>query len=407
VSEAVIVSTARTPIGRAFKGSLKDVRPDDLAVGVIQAALDKIPDLDPHDVEDLYLGCAEPWGEHGSNMARVVAILLGLDHLPGSTVNRFCASSVQTTRMAFHAIKAGEGDIFVSAGVECVSRYADFTGAGGSKAEWQNPRFADAQARMAQIAKDNTTWTDPREDGLVPDVYLAMGQTAENVATMRGISRERQDEWGVTSQNRAEKAIADGFFEREIAPVTLPDGTVVSKDDGPRPGVTLEKVSTLQPVFREDGTITAGNCCPLNDGAAAVVVMSDSRAKELGLTPLARVVSTGVSALSPEIMGLGPVEASRQALARAGMTIGDMDLYEINEAFAAQVLPSADDLGMDFDKLNVHGGAIALGHPFGSTGARITTTLLNGLRSRDGQFGLETMCVGGGQGMAVIYERLS
>jgi acetyl-CoA C-acetyltransferase len=407
VSEAVIVSTARTPIGRAFKGSLKDVRPDDLAVGVIQAALDKIPDLDPHDVEDLYLGCAEPWGEHGSNMARVVAILLGLDHLPGSTVNRFCASSVQTSRMAFHAIKAGEGDIFVSAGVECVSRYADFTGAGGSKAEWQNPRFADAQARMAQIAKDNTTWTDPREDGLVPDVYLAMGQTAENVATMRGISRERQDEWGVTSQNRAEKAIADGFFEREIAPVTLPDGTVVSKDDGPRPGVTLEKVSTLQPVFREDGTITAGNCCPLNDGAAAVVVMSDTKARELGLTPLARVVSTGVSALSPEIMGLGPVEASRQALARAGMTIGDMDLYEINEAFAAQVLPSADDLGMDFDKLNVHGGAIALGHPFGSTGARITTTLLNGLRSRDGQFGLETMCVGGGQGMAVIYERLS
>jgi acetyl-CoA C-acetyltransferase len=407
VSEAVIVSTARTPIGRAFKGSLKDVRPDDLAVGVIQAALDKIPDLDPHDVEDLYLGCAEPWGEHGSNMARVVAILLGLDHLPGSTVNRFCASSVQTSRMAFHAIKAGEGDIFVSAGVECVSRYADFTGAGGSKAEWQNPRFADAQARMAQIAKDNTTWTDPREDGLVPDVYLAMGQTAENVATMRGISRERQDERGVTSQNRAEKAIADGFFEREIAPVTLPDGTVVSKDDGPRPGVTLEKVSTLQPVFREDGTITAGNCCPLNDGAAAVVVMSDSRAKELGLTQLARVVSTGVSALSPEIMGLGPVEASRQALARAGMTIGDMDLYEINEAFAAQVLPSADDLGMDFDKLNVHGGAIALGHPFGSTGARITTTLLNGLRSRDGQFGLETMCVGGGQGMAFIYERLS
>ncbi|WP_137119887.1 acetyl-CoA C-acetyltransferase [Segeticoccus rhizosphaerae] len=407
MSEAVIVSTARTPIGRAFKGSLKDVRPDDLAVGVIQAALDKIPDLDPHDVEDLYLGCAEPWGEHGSNMARVVAILLGLDHLPGSTVNRFCASSVQTSRMAFHAIKAGEGDIFVSAGVECVSRYADFTGAGGSKAEWQNPRFADAQARMAQIAKDNTTWTDPREDGLVPDVYLAMGQTAENVATMRGISRERQDEWGVTSQNRAEKAIADGFFEREIAPVTLPDGTVVSKDDGPRPGVTLEKVSTLQPVFREDGTITAGNCCPLNDGAAAVVVMSDTKARELGLTPLARVVSTGVSALSPEIMGLGPVEASRQALARAGMTIGDMDLYEINEAFAAQVLPSADDLGMDFDKLNVHGGAIALGHPFGSTGARITTTLLNGLRSRDGQFGLETMCVGGGQGMAVIYERLS
>ena len=234
-----------------------------------------------------------------------------------------------------------------------------------------------------------------------------MGQTAENVATLRGISRERQDEWGVSSQNRAEKAIADGFFEREIAPVTLADGTVVSKDDGPRAGVTLEALQGLNPVFREQGTITAGNCCPLNDGAAAVVVMSDTRAEELGLTPLARVVSTGVSGLSPEIMGLGPVEASRQALARAGMTIGDMDLYEINEAFAAQVLPSADDLGMDFDKLNVHGGAIALGHPFGSTGARITTTLLNGLAARDGQFGLETMCVGGGQGMAIIYERLS
>jgi acetyl-CoA C-acetyltransferase len=257
------------------------------------------------------------------------------------------------------------------------------------------------------MAQTNETWTDPREEGLVPDVYLSMGQTAENVATMRDISRERQDEWGVTSQNRAEKAIADGFFEREIAPVTRADGTVVAKDDGPRPGVTLEGVSQLQPVFREKGTITAGNCCPLNDGAAAVVVMSDTKASELGITPLARIVATGVSALSPEIMGLGPVEASRRALARAGMSIGDMDLYELNEAFAAQVLPSADDLDMDFDKLNVHGGAIALGHPFGSTGARITTTLLNGLEARDGQLGLETMCVGGGQGMAIIYERLS
>ena len=405
--EAVIVSTARSPIGRAFKGSLKDVRPDDLAATIVQAALDKVPGLDPKLVDDLYLGCAEPWAEHGSNMARVVAVLAGYDHLPGATVNRFCASSVQTTRMAFHAIKAGEGDVFISAGVECVSRYADFSGAGGSKAEWQNPRFADAQARSTQIATDNSVWTDPREQGLLPDVYLSMGQTAENVATWRGISRQRQDEWGVSSQNRAEKAIADGFFAREITPVTTPDGTVVSTDDGPRAGVTLEGVSGLNPVFRENGTITAGNCCPLNDGAAAVVVMSDTKARELGLTPLARVVSTGVSALSPEVMGLGPVEASRQALARAGMTIADMDLYEINEAFAAQVLPSADDLGMDFDKLNVHGGAIALGHPFGSTGARITTTLLNGLQARDGQLGLETMCVGGGQGMAVIYERLS
>jgi acetyl-CoA C-acetyltransferase len=407
VPEAVIVSTARSPIGRAFKGSLKDVRPDDLAAAVVAAALAKIPALDPALVDDLYLGCAEPWGEHGSNMARVVAVLAGYDHLPGATINRFCASSVQTTRMAFHAIRAGEGDIFISAGVEAVSRYVDFAGAGGSKADWQNPRFADAVARSARTAAANTPWTDPREDGQLPDVYLAMGQTAENVAGLRGISRERQDEWGVTSQNRAEKAIADGFFAREITPITTPDGTVVSTDDGPRPGVTLEKVSTLNPVFREQGTVTAGNCCPLNDGAAALVVMSDTKAAELGLTPLARVVSTGVSALSPEIMGLGPVEASRQALARAGMTIGDMDLVEINEAFAAQVLPSADDLGVDLDKLNVHGGAIALGHPFGSTGARITTTLLNGLQSRDGQFGLETMCVGGGQGMAIIFERLS
>jgi acetyl-CoA C-acetyltransferase len=407
VPEAVIVSTARTPIGRAFKGSLKDVRPDDLSVGVIEAALAKVPELDPTLVEDLYWGCAEPSGKQGSNMARVIAVLAGLDHLPGATVNRFCASSVQTTRMAYHAIKAGEGDIFISGGVECVSQYGKWAGAGGSEGDDQNPRFAEAIARMERIAQTNQTWTDPRDEGLVPDVYLAMGQTAENVATLRGVSRERQDEWGVTSQNRAEKAIADGFFEREIAPVTLADGTVVGRDDGPRPGVTMEGVSQLQPVFREQGTITAGNCCPLNDGAAAVVVMSDTKARELGLTPLARVVSTGVTALSPEIMGLGPVEASRQALARAGMTIDDMDLYEINEAFAAQVLPSADDLGMDFDKLNVHGGAIALGHPFGSTGARITTTLLNGLEARDGQFGLETMCVGGGQGMAIIYERLS
>jgi acetyl-CoA C-acetyltransferase len=407
MSEAVIVSTARSPIGRAFKGSLKDVRPDDLAVTVIAAALAKIPGLDPLLVQDLYLGCAEPSGEQGANLARVVAVLAGYDHLPGATVNRFCASSVQTTRMAFHAIKAGEGDIFISAGVECVSRYTDFTGAGGAKGETQNPKFAATQARSAQMALDNSVWTDPREAGLLPDVYLAMGQTAENVATSRGISRARQDEWGVISQNRAEKAIIDGFFAREITPITTPDGTVVSTDDGPRAGVTLEAVSALKPVFRQTGTITAGNCCPLNDGAAALVVMSDDRARDLGLAPLARVVSTGVSALSPEIMGMGPVESSRRALARAGMSINDMDLIEINEAFAAQVLASVDDLGIDTDKLNVHGGAIALGHPFGSTGARITTTLLNGLAARDGQFGLETMCIGGGQGMAIIYERLS
>jgi acetyl-CoA C-acetyltransferase len=407
MSEAVIVSTARSPIGRAFKGSLKDVRPDDLAVAVITAALAKIPGLDPELVEDLYLGCAEPSGEQGANLARVVAVLAGYDHLPGATINRFCASSLQTTRMAFHAIKAGEGEIFLSGGVECVSRYQDFAGAGGAKSDVQNPKFAEAQARSAQIAADNATWSDPREQGLIPDVYVSMGQTAENIATMRGISRARQDEWGVSSQNRAEKAIADGFFAREITPITTPDGTVVSTDDGPRAGVTIEAVSALKPVFRETGTVTAGNCCPLNDGAAAVVIMSDGKARELGLTPLARVVSTGLTALSPEIMGMGPVEASRQALARAGMSITDMDLIEVNEAFAVQVLASIDDLGIDPDKLNVHGGAIALGHPFGATGARITTTLLNGLASRDGQFGLETLCIGGGQGMAVIYERLS
>lgn len=404
--EAVIVSTARTPIGRAFKGSLKDIRPDDLAAQVIDAALKKVPGLDQSLIEDLYLGCAEPSGRAGNNMARVVSVLMGMDHVPGAMVNRFCASSVQTTRMAAHAIRAGEGDVFISAGVECVSQYTNFAGAGGSNEDDLNPKFTEAAARTQRIVETNERWRDPRAEGLLPDIYIAMGQTAENVATYRGISRQEQDEWAVTSQNRAEAAIASGFFAREIAPVTLADGTVVSTDDGPRAGVTYEAVSGLNPVFRENGTVTAGNCCPLNDGAAALVVMSDMKAQQLGLKPLARVVSTGVSGLSPEIMGLGPVEASKQALARAGMSIGDIDLYEINEAFAAQVLPSAQDLGMDLDKLNVHGGAIALGHPFGSTGARITTTLLNGLEERDGQFGLETMCVGGGQGMAIIYERL-
>jgi acetyl-CoA C-acetyltransferase len=407
VPEAVIVAAARSPIGRAFKGSLKDIRPDDLAAEVIRATLDRLPELDPADLDDLYLGCAEPWGEHGMNLARVVAVLLGEDRLPGATVNRFCASSVQTTRMAFHAIRAGEGHAFISAGVESVSRYAGFSGAGQGPEEWLNPRFSAARAHSERTARTGEPWHDPRGDGELPDVYLAMGQTAENVAGLRGVSRRAQDEWAVRSQNRAEKAQADGVFAREIVPVTAPDGTAVDRDDSPRAGVTLDAVQQLAPVFREDGTVTAGNCCPLNDGAAALIVMSDTRAQELGLTPLARVVSTGVSALSPEIMGLGPVEASRQALARAGMGITDIDLVEINEAFAAQVLPSADDLGIDHDRLNVHGGAIALGHPFGMTGARITTTLLNALQLRDGQFGLETMCVGGGQGMAIIYERLS
>ncbi|WP_406046941.1 acetyl-CoA C-acetyltransferase [Kribbella sp. NBC_00889] len=404
--EAVIVSTARSPIGRAYKGSMTTIRPDDLAVQMIQAAVGKVG-LTGDQIEDLALGCAEPHDEHGGNMARRVAIQLGWDNTPATTVNRFCASSTQTARMAFHAIKSGEGDIFVSAGVECVSRYKNFGSAGVGDPSSFNPVFTDAVQRTEKYAETNDTWHDPREDGQIPDVYIAMGQTAENVATLRGISRTEQDAFGVRSQNLAEKAIGNGFFAREITPVTLPDGTVVSKDDGPRAGTTLEGVSGLKPVFRPNGTVTAGNCCPLNDGAAAVVIMSDTKARELGLTPLARIVSTGVSGLSPEIMGLGPVEASKQALARAGMSINDIDLVEINEAFAVQVIGSARELGIDEDKLNVHGGAIALGHPFGSTGARIMTTLVNGLQFEDKQFGLETMCVGGGQGMAVVLERLS
>ncbi|GAA2011870.1 acetyl-CoA C-acetyltransferase [Nocardiopsis rhodophaea] len=405
--EAVIVATARSPIGRAFKGSLKDLRADDLTAQIISAALAKVPELDPKTVDDLLLGCGLPGGEQGNNLARVIAVQLGLDMVPGATITRYCSSSLQTTRMAYHAIKAGEGDIFISAGVEMVSRFTK--GNSDSLPDTKNPLFATAEERTARRAEGGApSWTDPREDGEVPDVYIAMGQTAENVVQMRGVSRERQDRFGVRSQNLAEKSIDNGFWDREIIPVTLPDGTVVSADDGPRRGTSYEKVSELKPVFRPDGTVNAGNCCPLNDGAAAVIIMSDTKAAQLGITPLARIVSTGVSALSPEIMGLGPVAASRQALARANMSIDDIDLVEINEAFAAQVLPSADDLGIDIDaQLNVNGGAIAVGHPFGMTGARITTTLLNGLDFHDKTFGLETMCVGGGQGMAAVFERLS
>ena len=404
--EAVIVATARSPIGRAFKGSLTTIRPDDAVRQMVVAALAKVPQLDPADIGDLMLGCGLPGGEQGFNMARVVAIMLGYDHLPGATITRYCSSSLQTTRMAFHAIKAGEGDAFISAGVECVSRFAK--GSSDSWPDTKNPVFATAEERTLGRSGERTPdWRDPRQDGEVPDVYIAMGQTAENVAQLRGITRQAQDEFGVRSQNLAEKALANGFWQRDITPLTLPDGTVVAADDGPRAGTTLEKVATLQPVFRPDGTVTAGNCCPLNDGAAAVVVMSDRKAADLGIAPLARIVATGVSALSPEIMGLGPVEASKQALARAGMTIDDIDLVEINEAFAAQVIPSYQELGIDIDKLNVNGGAIAVGHPFGMTGARITSTLLNSLQFHDKTFGLETMCVGGGQGMAMVVERLS
>jgi acetyl-CoA C-acetyltransferase len=402
--EAVIVSAARSAIGRANKGSLKDMRPDDLAATIVRAALDKVPELDPHSIDDLYLGCGLPGGESGFNMGRVVNILNGLDDVPAATITRYCASSVQTTRMAFHAIKAGEGDVFVSAGVETVSRYGK--GTSDSWPDTHNPVFTEAEERTAEAAKGGVDWHDPREDGLVPDIYMTMGQTAENVATLRGLTREELDEFGVRSQNLAEKAIANGFWAREITPVTTPDGNVVAADDGPRPGVTIEAVSQLQPVFRPDGVVTAGNCCPLNDGAAAVVIMSDTKAAELGVTPLARIVATGVSALSPEIMGLGPVEATRRALANAGMSIGDIDLVEINEAFAAQVVPSYQDLGIDIDRLNLNGGSIAVGHPFGMTGARLQNTMLNSLDWHDKTTGLITMCVGGGQGMALILERL-
>jgi acetyl-CoA C-acetyltransferase len=406
--EAVIVAASRSPIGRARKGSLAGMRPDDLAVQIVRAALDQVPALDPAEIDDLMLGCGLPGGEQGYNMARVVAVLLGLDSVPGTTVTRYCSSSLQTTRMALHAIRAGEGDVFVSVGVEAVSRFDK--GSSDFLPDTRNPLFAEAEERtIATAESDAGSWADPRDLGKLPDIYIAMGQTAENVARARGITREEMDRFGVRSQNLAEQAVKSGFFAGEITPVTLPDGTVVATDDGPRPGVTYDVVSQLKPVFRPNGLVTAGNCCPLNDGAAALVIMSDTKARDLGVSPLARIVSTGVTALSPEIMGLGPVEASRQALARAGMTIDDVDLVEINEAFAAQVIPSARDLGVDpfGAKLNVHGGAIALGHPYGMTGVRITATLLNGPRARDKSIGLETMCVGGGQGMALIIERMS
>ena len=397
--EAVIVATARTPIGRANKGTLTECRPDDLSAHIIKALLAKAPALDPQTVEDVIWGCGQPGGEAGYNVARVAALLAGLPDVPGVTVNRYCSSSLQTIRMAAHAIKAGEGDVFVAGGVETVSRYLH----GASDTGPHNPQFADAEARTAERTGGAATWEPPA--GL-PDIYIAMGQTAENVVLAEGVSREEMDEWGARSQQRAVAAQERGFFDREITPVTLADGTEVTKDDGPRPGTTVEKLAELKPVFRPDGKVTAGNACPLNDGAAAVIVMSDTKAEQLGLDPLARIVSSGVTGLNPEIMGMGPVEACRQALGRAGLSIDDIDHVEINEAFAAQVLPSARHLGIDLEKLNPNGGAIALGHPFGMTGARIMTTLLNGLEDSGGRYGLESMCVGGGQGMAMVVERL-
>ncbi len=403
--EAVIVSTARSPIGRAGKGSLKEMRPDDMATQMVRTALARVPELDPAEITDLILGTGNPAGESGNNLGRAVAVLSGMDHVPGVTVNRYCSSSLQTTRMAFHAIKAGEGHAFISAGVETVSRYAN---GWSDNPEAQNPVFTEAQAVSDKRAGGGAeTWVDPRIAGALPDLYIAMGQTAENVAQVLGMSRQEQDEFAVRSQNLACQRIEEGFWAREITPVTLPDGTVVSSDDGPRPGTTLEGVSQLKPVFRPDGTVTAGNACPLNDGAAAIVVMSDVRAKQLGLTPLARIVATAVTGLSPEIMGLGPVDAIPAALRIAGLGMNDIDLFEINEAFAVQSLGSAQQLGIPLEKLNVNGGAIAIGHPYGMTGARITTTLINSLQWHDKQFGVESMCVGGGMGMAMVLERLA
>jgi acetyl-CoA C-acetyltransferase len=397
MAEAVIVDAVRTPIGRAVKGSLKDVRADDLAAVPLRALLERNPQLDPTTIDDVMMGAAAGEGEQGYNVARNASILAGLPiSVPGTTVNRFCASSLQTIRMAFHAIRAGEGDTYVAAGVEAVSRLG-----GGSPVPF-HPQLDGSP-------------------GSLVNVYIPMGLTAENVAEREGISREAQDEWAVISQNRAVEAQASGHFDREIVPVVVPEHTVqgedgeevvvpeatVTKDDGPRPGTNIEKLSQLRPVFRPDGTVTAGNACPLNDGAAAVLVMSAERAKELGLTPKARIIASAVGALEPEYMGLGPIPAVRKVLEQAGMTMEDVDVVELNEAFAAQVVPCKDEWGIDADQLNPFGGAIALGHPFGMTGARIMTTLLNDLQTLDKAIGLETMCVAGGMGQAMLVERLS
>ena len=386
--EAVIAAIGRTPVGRAVKGSLVDKRPDDLGAFVVDEVLNRIPQLDRHDIDDVICGCALPGGEQAHNLGRIISILAGVN-APGTTVNRYCSSSLQAARMAFHAIKAGEGDAFISVGVESVTRsplglYAD-------QPETHNPRLFNGN----------------REEK--PNAYMSMGETAENVADQCAVTREDMDRFAAQSHTRAVKAQENGTFEREIIPVSLLNGDLMTTDEGPRPGTTEETLAGLRPVFRKGGRVTAGNSCPLNDGAAAAVIMSDTKAKQLGIEPIARIVSTGVSALEPELMGLGPVEASNQALQRAGMTIDDVDIVEINEAFAAQVIPSAQQIGVDpfSEKLNPSGGAIALGHPFGMTGVRILTTLINGLTTRDETVGLETMCVGGGQGMAMIVERLN
>ncbi|TFC44690.1 acetyl-CoA C-acetyltransferase [Cryobacterium sp. TMT1-21] len=402
--EAVIVATARTPIGRAFKGSFATERPEDLAVAAIQAAVAAVPPLDPREVEDIILGCGVPGGLQGSNLARVIAVQLGWDTVPGLTVSRFCASSLQSIRSAAHAIRSGEGDVFIAAGVESISSFAltDVDNLPGSR----SPRFEEAAARSRHRAETAEPWTDPRLDWQLPDVYIQMGQTAENVASLSGISRHDQDQFALRSQTLAAAADARGFWAEEVTPYRRADGKVISADDSPRPGTTLDGLGALQPAFRPGGTVTAGNSCPLNDGAAALVIMSDRRAQQLGIQPLARILGTSVSATSPEIMGTGPVSAIRTLLQRLGMSVADFDEVEINEAFAVQVLSNVRDLGIDPGRVNVNGGSLALGHPYGMTGARIATTLVHSLRVHDRQFGLEAMCVAGGQGMALALERL-
>ena len=382
MSEAVIVAATRTPIGRARKGSLVDARPDDLAAFAVDSVLKQVPELDRSEIVDVMVGCGFPQEKQGMNLARRVALLAELpETVPGTTVNRFCASSLQTIRMAFHAIRAGEGHAYVAAGVESITQVDGY------------PK--DAEELHPKLFGDNAP---------IANVYIPMGLTAENVAERWNVSREDMDRFAQQSQERAVAAQESGFFEHEITPW---DG--VAKDDGPRPDSTLEKLSQLEPAFKPDGRVTAGNSCPLNDGAAAVIVMSDTRARELGITPLARIIASSVVGVAPEIMGVGPIEAVRMALKQAGMTIDEVDVVELNEAFAAQVLPVCAEIGVDpfSDKLNPHGGAIALGHPYGMTGARIMNTLLNDLRTLDRTIGVETMCVGGGQGMAMVVERLN
>lgn len=398
--DAVIVSYARTPFGRARKGTLATERPEDLGTAAIRAAIDRTPELDPSELQDFWVGTAVPQGAQGDNLARRIAVLAGRDHLPGATINRFCASSLEAVAAASRAIRAGDGDAYLVGGVESTTTEPP-------KTKDPHPAFARASEHSDAVFHSGEEWRDPRTDGELPDIYLTMGRTAEFVARLTGTTRADQDAWALSSQRRTARAIATGYFEREITPYTRADGSVITMDDGPRPQTTAEGLAELHPAFLDSGTVTAGNASPLNDGASAAVLMSARRAADLGLTPLARVLGAGASALSPEIMGLGPVEASQRLLERLGLAIADIDLIELNEAFAAQVVPTVERLGADPDRVNPHGGAISLGHPFGATGVRLVGTLSHGLATRDGTLGLATLCVGGGQGMALVVERLS